>query len=125
MKKERNPGDVYVGTILEFHLRRWMEENGTRKQDFAKRVGVSPSAVSHWTEGKTRIAPSHLAEVMEVLGISQKAFEPPAVSEMMLDAFDRGYKYGMEVGIHKALDAIREKITEKHEMEQLEADDDD
>ena len=114
MKKERNPGDVYVGTILEFHLRRWMEANGTKRRDFAKRIGVSPSTVSLWTEGKSRIAPSHVAAVMDVLGISQKDFEPPAVSEMIQDAFSHGYKLGIEVGVHKALDAIREKITEKN-----------
>jgi DNA-binding transcriptional regulator YdaS (Cro superfamily) len=112
VKKERNPGDVYVGKILESHLRKWMVENGTKRQDFAKRVGVSPSTVSHWTEGKARISPTHMATVMDVLGISQKDFEPPAISEMLMDAFDRGYKYGVEVGVHKALDAIREKITE-------------
>ena len=114
MKKERNPGDVYVGTILEFHLRRWMEANGTKRRDFAKRIGVSPSTVSLWTEGKSRIAPSHVAAVMDELGISQKDFEPPAVSEMIQDAFSQGYKLGVEVGVHKALDAIREKITEKN-----------
>ena len=114
MKKERNPGDVYVGTILEFHLRRWMEANGTKRRDFAKRIGVSPSTVSLWTEGKSRIAPSHVAAVMDELGISQKDFEPPVVSEMIQDAFSRGYKLGVEVGVHKALDAIREKITERN-----------
>lgn len=51
---------------------------------------------------------------MDVLGISQKDFEPPAVSEMIQDAFSHGYKLGIEVGVHKALDAIREKITEKN-----------
>lgn len=52
----------------------WRKFKGLTQQQVAKACGVSVSAVSYWESNETSPSQDHLAEFVELLGISMERF---------------------------------------------------
>jgi len=51
-------------------LKRWLEVNAVSQEAFAKRVGVTPGAVSQWLSGSIDPRPARLKVISTVTGLS-------------------------------------------------------
>lgn len=49
-------------------VNQYCKTNGVLKKDFAKKIGVSPTKLSHWLSGRTRFSVQTLERVKAVIG---------------------------------------------------------
>lgn len=49
--------------------------------ELARRLGVSPQAVSDWLRGDSQPKPDHMAKIEDLLGIPMRSWTDPATEE--------------------------------------------
>lgn len=63
-------------------ITRWRESQGLTKAELARRVGVSPEAVSQWEREENGTSPTveNVEKIADAVGVSMSKFwnEPPA-----------------------------------------------
>lgn len=55
-------------TSMQEAVNKYCKTNGVLKKDFAKKIGVSPTKLSHWLSGRTRFSVQTLERVKAVIG---------------------------------------------------------
>lgn len=53
-------------TIQEEVLK-YIEENGMKKNFFAKKIGVSPMVLSHWLQGRVQFNKSRIDKIFSII----------------------------------------------------------
>lgn len=56
--------------IFASNLRRLLREKDLKSKDFAKRLGISPSNVTHWRNADKFPSPENIEKVCHILGVS-------------------------------------------------------
>jgi len=55
-------------TSMQEAVNKYCAENKVLKKDFAKKIGVTPTKLSHWLSGRTRFSIQTLERVKAVIG---------------------------------------------------------
>lgn len=55
-------------TSMQEAVNKYCAENKVLKKDFAKKIGVTPTKLSHWLSGRTRFSIQTLERVRAVIG---------------------------------------------------------
>lgn len=60
---------IYTGVSLGEKIAALLKGRGMEQQDLAKKLGVAPSSVSDWVQGKTHPRRKRLPDIADALGV--------------------------------------------------------